>query len=495
MLITSRTFWLISVILICVIMIPVNNGDWLFSFPKIILFASIILLSGITIFLNRDKLISRIGKIPLYLLLSYLAWTLMTNTILSSQPDYTLLGWIHWYGGYFTNSLYVILILLAATTTARATSDKGKWIGILAIFSIFYASICFLEVLGFNPLIGSSWFTLGAGALDLGSASYPVATIGNSGWVAGLWILISPLAFLLADRVRFGKIWQFSTAIGVASVHSKSVAILYILSVVVAIVYGRRQKSIKAGGLIYLAALCLIGLSSFGLIQSAASFLYDRNLTSRPPVVATLDAGAYQSSFSGRLLIYKSTLRMISERPLQGWGLETLQSQFYEHLSQEEYIQFISPVVGLKDGEDVRRFGNLHVVVRKNNPGKVLRMQFFDVVKPHSIILEEIYSNGIVGAALVFSAIILIMARSLRYGGFQEKSLIIACVLYIIYASVWFYAIAVTPFFCVFLAFASRGSYRTAGHTLSSSAPAAPSPAAPPPLLRHRAPPRTAPAG
>ncbi|MCP2014137.1 O-antigen ligase [Deinococcus sp. HSC-46F16] len=453
---------------------PTTDREWLFQYPKLILLGSGVLFAGLTAVFYRQQLKSSLPRWAIYLLVAYLGWTMLTNTVLSSQPAYTLLGWVNWNGGYVTTSLYVLTLLLASLgwRDGRDAVGETRWLWILFGFSAVMAAICVLEMLGFSPVLGSPWFAWQGRSLDIGASSFPISTIGNSGWVAGLWLLLAPLPYLLKKASpAWSLAWHGLIALGVGSVHSKAVLFTYVAMHLAVAAYQLLSPDAPRGRAaarpMLLAATCIVvAWTSTGVMQSLNAELYERGVAGRLNSKIDLDQEAYRGSAAGRLAIYKASWRLIKERPLQGWGLETLQHRFYDVFTPAEYRTFIGPLVNLKPEESLRRFGSLHVVVHNDRPKQALRMQFFDIVKPHNVVLEEIYSNGLVGLLLLASALGLIVRQILVWGRFQEKMLLLAVTLYFVYLLLWFTTIAVTPLACVLLAFASRGA---AGRAMSAS--------------------------
>lgn len=131
---------------------------------------------------------------------------------------------------------------------------------------------------------------------------------------------------------------------------------------------------------------------------------------------------------------------------------------FHRPLSESHTNAFISRVLPPKKDEIIHLKGNLIYATPKDQPNTVTQAQIYFMVKPHNALLEEWYSNGLIGLVLILSVLMLCVRQILQNGGFEEKILLLSCVLYGAYLMLWFTTIGVTPLAMVLLAFALRGS-------------------------------------
>ncbi|MFB9990638.1 O-antigen ligase family protein [Deinococcus oregonensis] len=455
----SKTTWILAPLALFMFFVPNFSGDQIFQLDKIYLLTTFLVLFGGVIFLTRQNYRNALTKPVFFLLLGYMIWTYFTNTLLSSHPEYTLIGWPKWYGGYFFHALLTILFLMSGLLSRiRPKIPTFTYIDVLFFFSILLCLLCILEMLGFNPILGSKWLALlGAKVSDTSSMSYPTVTLGNSGWVAGMWLLLAPLPFLLKqNRPTQVILWHTVNALGIASTHSKAVLGIYVVMHIGAVIWSLRKKTrnVLFTSLLSICIACL-GLSA---LRAANTLLYRAGAPVRDANKIIFNAANYEGSLTDRLIIYKSTLKLIQERPLQGWGYETLHYNFYRPLSESDTTAFISRVLPPKKDEIVHLKGNFIYTTPKDQPSTITQAQIYFMVKPHNALLEEWYSNGLIGLGLILSALVLCVRQILRNGGFEEKILLLSCVLYGAYLMLWFTTIGVTPLAVVLLAFALRGS-------------------------------------
>lgn len=476
----SRTYWATLAVLVALIITPYELNAGYFQLPKLILLGCGLSLGAAALFLNRDQLTRTLPRVTIGLLIIYLLWITLTNTVWSSQPTYTLLGWRDWYGGWAAQTMYVLIFLMASFRprqhrTSTAVKDKAietenmaiitrrppRWLMVMACLTAVLCLVSVLEMLGFNPLVGSQWFSWKGVSLTPAETGVPFATVGNSGWLAGLWVLMAPLPFLIqAKSSRWLILWQTIIAVGVGATHSKA-AIFLVCAMYIGWALkqwiGRREslrRTIVAAGLI------TITLSTTPALNNLNSELYKHHIVSRDnKIPAVTNAEVAVGSLGARILLSRGTWRLIKERPLTGWGLETIQHRFFGALTPEEYRQYMTPVLDLKEDDVVRNFGMMHLVTKREEPGAIKKLSYFEVVKPHNAVLEEIYSNGVIGFALLTIAIIPLIIQLLRSESRAAHLLLIAFFAYVIYLQVWFVLPAVTPLAYLLLAFAARSKH------------------------------------
>ncbi len=428
--------------------------------------ALIVLVSFSLWFLDRSKLASSLDKLPLALFILYILSAGLSNTVLSSLPGITILGYKNWSTGYYFSALCVLLLI---AVTVKTKTESGKSINGIPyfIFTIILLFICLSENLGFNVLLGSDWFLYQGKPLTLSSTSYPIAGIGNSGLLSGLWILLIPLPLLALKRsVWIYLTWTALIAIGLGSVHSKSSLLVYAVFSIAQCLWMLRRKQF------FMSFWCIltlsIGYAALPILQVANRSLFQQGIVERlNSQVYNPSSKDYGLSAGSRLTIYKSTASLIFMRPLMGWGYETLQEHFFDELSNTEYQKFIGQVVKPKPDETVRRFGNVHVTVKKSKPDVGISAQAFTIVKPHNTVLEEIYSNGIIGFAFIAGAFFFSVRKILRQRNRTALVLLTSCTLYFVYLMFWFTSPGVTTFAAILFGLAVRLSEPDSSATLS----------------------------
>lgn len=444
---TFSQMWPLLLAVNLFLVFPVANGDLVFHFPKLIFLGGLVLCYGLFVANKRHNLTYRGPRTAVWLAGGYLVAGLLSNTALSSLPGITLLGWPGWNSGYFFHALLPIIILLSAVIGSSNEKMTGSAVRILFYSSVLMVAICVLEVLGFNPVLGNSFLKLLDPNTGVINASYPIATVGNSGVVAGFWLLVAPLPLLLPAGRR-QTLWHAVNALGIATTHSKTVLLIYLVFLIGITIL---NKALFYRNILF--ALC--AACTYQAILPANAFLAAHGYaTERNAKAKTLDPSSYNGSFSNRLLIYTSVFRMWQDRPLTGWGYETMQMKFYDYLTQPEYQTFIQPVMNPKPNQTVRRFGAMHVLVDKAKPNVAKKMQYFDIVKPHNAYLEELYSNGLLAFGLLVAFYGSILVYIWKYRTRISLILLTSGVLYGVYLNMWFTNMAITPLACLLLGLA-----------------------------------------
>lgn len=453
MILHPRTLTALGTALTLLFVLPLSIPGGFFVLPKLAVTGLWLAVLAGVLFLDRGKYAFSMPRPILWLLTAYLAWGAISNLILSPYREFTLIGWPNWYSAFTLTVLIAAVFTVANFVRRDAETPTAPALRVLFGLSALVCGLSVLERLGFNPLIGGPWFVIPDLPKDFAPVS-PIVTVGNPGWLAGLWLLMLPLPFIKDVPSRLAVPWMLINAIGLASTSNKTSLYLGVVALAGFLAWRQLKKTNWSQGAL-LAAIALMLVAS-PLLTETNKVLYSNGIASRLTSVAAVDASAGSASLYNRVLIWKSALRLAAQRPLTGWGLDTLQMNFFEGMPKDDYRQIIAPVVNLKPDETVRSTGFLHMVF---GPGDTFRrMQFFTMVKPHNALVEELYSHGVVGLILL-SAFLLACARFiLQHGGSAEKLLLVACGLHSIYLLVWFTTIAVTPIAAALLGFAVAGS-------------------------------------
>ncbi len=434
---------------------PQASSDIILTFSKMILVALTLTLVGSIWFLDRARLRHSLPTSALIFFLLYLVSSFLSNTVFSSMPSYTLLGYKNWSTGYYFSALCILLLIIS---TLRY--DKRRIVGFtykpFFFMTLVLLFICISEILGFNVLLGSSWFRFNGEPLSLSKTSYPIAGVGNSGLLAGVWLLLAPLPLLVVKKNKIVYyLWTLCIAIGLGSCHSKSTLLIYSIFVIIQGAYFLKSKNFI---LIFWCILTVIvSYSSLPIFQASNIFLYKYGLVNRKNADNFNPSSKdYSLSVRNRIIIYKSTAKLIAQRPMVGWGYETLQEKFFDTLNQSDYLYFISSVMQQKEDETVKRFGNLHILVKKANPKVGISAQVFTIVKPHNTVLEEIYSNGLIGFVLLASGLAVCVAFILKRRNRVALIFLTCCSIYTVYLMFWFTTAGVTTFAAILFGLAVR---------------------------------------
>ena len=395
--------------------------------------------------LKLDKKLMRI----LTICILYIIWITLTNTVFSSAPSYTLLGWQDWYSGYF---LYLMLMLFFVyISISSKMSDFSAGIHLLFWLSIFVAILCSIEYMGFDILLTSSFLQKTMHyAFAFSSASFPVLAVGNSGYIGSLWLILLPLPLLLQSQKKWilSLIWWVFLAIGLSSTHSKIAIIVAIVFFAIKFLDFIRRKS--TSGYIIMALCIVISFYGSSFFEYTNTILYNKHIVSRN-FKQNFDVAR---STKDRLYIWEGSINAWKTRPLTGWGLETLQNTFFNYVSQDTLDYYGKVFAARKENESTRHFGNLLVIVPKYGKPVQLRRAYTSNVKPHNYFIEELYSNGIIGLALLIAFLISVANYCLISGSRESKLLLLGFGMYLVYLCGWFITIAISPLAFILLGFA-----------------------------------------
>jgi len=455
MIANPRTVVALGASLTMLLILPIVLPDGFFVLPKLAVTALWLAGLSVVFFLNWRKYQYALPQPMSSLLVIYLIWSAISNLFLSPYREFTLIGWPNWYSAFILTLLIAAVFALANVVRRDAATPISPALHVLFVLSALMCGLSVLERLGFNPIIGGPWFVIPDLPKDF-APILPIATVGNPGWLAGLWLLMLPLPFINEISRRLAVPWLLINAMGLATTSNKTSLYVGVAALGVYLAWNQIKKR-NSNHVTLLIAITLM-LATSPLLTLTNQFLVASGIVSRSVQAAAVDASAGSSSLYNRVLIWKSALRLTAQRPLTGWGLDTLQMNFFTGMPKDEYQKIIAPVVKLKSDETVQNTGFLHMVFGPNKTFR--RMQFFTMVKPHNALIEEIYSHGVIGFTLLIALLLSCLRFVLRYGGRTEHLLLAACGLYGIYLLLWFTTIAVTPTAATLLGFAIAGSAR-----------------------------------
>ncbi|GHG11030.1 hypothetical protein GCM10017783_24320 [Deinococcus piscis] len=453
----TDAYWLAVGLLAFLTVVPGATSEGYFQTGKLFVLGAVTLLTAAYIGLNRARFQFSAPRPVLWLALGYVAWMTMTNTLLSSQPGTTFIGWPGWRGGLLTNAMYWLLLLLMLHRP-KGDTERQPWallLGFLALTSLWSTA----EFLGLRPWLGNAW--LGAVQGDFRVTAFPILSVGNSGWISGLWPLLTPLALVLAWGRRWAALLLTLALLllGVASTQGNLAALVF--SGMMVLMAGLTvRRSVPAALLLLACALlpapvtsALVGLNA--QLQSAGSVAGGQQQNQ-------FTAEATGQTTSERLLIFTSGLRSAAERPLTGWGYETFHNNFYGHLTEQEREPMLRRIIKAEPDEQVDISG-VAVVARRADGSGPPRETTLLMVKPHNYLIEELYSNGF--TALLFLLPLLgLMARELLRAR-TELALfaLLAWLGYGGYLMGWFLNPSVTPLALAILALGLRSADRAKG--------------------------------
>lgn len=439
----SDYYWLTVGLLPFFFAAPHTSSGGYFQVGKLLLLGAVALFTAgyLTAYSGRFRL-SVPGSV-LWAVLGYLGWMTLSNTLWSSQPSYTVIGWPGWRGGLLTNALYWLLLLLAlwrprGDTDSRPAPLLLGFLGVAALWST-------AEFLGARPLLGNPHLGFLQGNFSV--TAFPILTVGNTGWISGLWPLLAPLALLFAWQRRFPAL----------------LGTLVLLLLGVASTQGNLSALVVMGLLIIFA-----GLTVRRAPLAAVAFALATVLT-LPTSAVLADYSHKQNQFTAqttsqttgeRLVIFKSALKTAAERPLTGWGYETFQNSFYRNIDLKAGEELLRSVVSATPDERVSVSGTAVIAQKEVDGQTVTREATLLMVKPHNYLIEEVYSNGFTALLFLLPLAFFAMRELLRAKTELAYLAFFAWLGYGGYLMGWFLNPSVTPLALAVLALGLRSADR-----------------------------------
>ena len=254
-------------------------------------------------------------------------------------------------------------------------------LGFLAVISLWSTA----EFLGLRPWLGNPHLEPVQGKFSV--TAFPILTVGNSGWISGIWPLLTPLALVFARRGNWAALLPTLALLllGVAATQG-NLSALVVSGLLLAFAVGTVRRHWQAALVMAACALAVPQVSS-----SMARWAEQQN---------QFTADTTSQTTSERLLIFTSALRSAAERPLTGWGYETFHNNFYSHLSPQEREPILRRIITATPEEQVGMSGLAVIAEKQVNGQTVTRETTLLMVKPHNYLIEEVYSNGF--TALLF---------------------------------------------------------------------------------------------
>lgn len=359
-------------------------------------------------------------NIPLLFIVLFLLVAVLT----AENKSIALVGLYNQYDGALTYLCYLTLLFVAANTVIKEWFSKyltyalGTFVAINLIIALFhfYGHDLFQSALISRLIIPPNYETSRSGAL--------FSTLANPNYLSGLAAAIFAFFFtyvLMNDSLGKSLLYIILSvaafALILASMSSSGfVSVIIVAPVIVGIaVYNRYKKQVLvAGGItMFLCAVIFCGMNienpalyneTFGVIKQVPAFSLktpekpagenDKRQTeeqsqqsadkqSMPSDCFKLPASGY-SAGSGRIYIWKNTLSLIKERPVTGYGQDTLAYYFPQN--------------------DINKISNLRSY-------QVL------VTKPHNMYLGFAYGSGI-------PALLALLVLFLRHFYYTAKNLL-----------------------------------------------------------------------
>ena len=450
----TDAYWLAVGMLALLTVVPGANSEGYFQTGKMFVLLAVTLLTATSLWLNRARFRFSAPRPVLWLVLGYVAWMTLTNTLLSSQPGSTVVGWPGWRGGLLTNAGYWLLFLLMLCRP-RDDREHRPWpllLGFLALTSLWATA----EFLGLRPWLGNP--LLGAVQGSFRVTAFPILTVGNSGWISGLWPLLTPLALVFAQQRRWAALLPTLALLllGVAATQGNLSALVF--SGLMLLFAGLTVRRSLPAALLLAACALLPAPVTSGLVD-VSTWLQSRGAVAGQPQQNQFTAQTTEQTTSERLLIFTSGLRSAAERPLTGWGYETFHNNFYGHLTEQEREPILRRIINAAPDEQVSMSG-LAVVARRTDGRGTPREATLLMVKPHNYLIEEVYSNGFTALLFLLPVLGLIVRELLRARTELACFALLAWLGYGGYLMGWFLNPSVTPLALAILALGLRSADR-----------------------------------
>lgn len=362
----------------------------------------------------------------------YIAWA-MLSAFFSYLPGYAWIG--HPYTQFGTLSMIGCILLASVYLYANVNST---FIKVFSITSLIMFITAFLEAIGIHPLknlIFSEYLT------------FPAATIGHRPHLAGWFAILSTAAVFFYRHKKYDAwfwIWSLSALLGVTICVNSSATLGVILSLIPLVVLSLKNAKRKTPSL-----LLLLGI--FGM-----SLLYLPNLTNhlgttlgtKPPNFKSYVSAA---TLETRSLLWKSALNASLERPVFGWGDDTFAFQVFNHLTSQEAESLIRKEFSFGKEYTIERKGATYFAFVKGKEKETMKYGTIYYMRPHNILMDELYSRGFPGLFLSLTIVILVFVSYAKKSRLSTLYMFLSIIPYAFYLFAWFFVNSVAPLAFVML--------------------------------------------
>ncbi|MDO4246515.1 MAG: O-antigen ligase family protein [Deinococcus sp.] len=428
--------------LISFFILPVSGyvKDTIYT-PRIILIVGMAIIGNLILFhlySGKKSLLGAMREVlrprPLKLaIVSYAIWLCVSSSF-SVMPGYSWLG--HPYTQFGTIALLGCLSLAYLYYKVMRAELIMR---IMSFCVLVMAALTFLESLGYRPL---------SQVVQSPNMLYPAALVGHRPHLGG-WFSIVVLmpAYFYRDRKLDGWFWAWTLSgiigLGLCTTTSATLGVGFALSLWLLYSWLKRRERFKSV-LLLVAAFAISVATLPSIVQSVGA-----KLKLNPPQLK--DYGS-TGSMEPRLYMWKSAWHAATDRPWTGWGTDTFGYQVFEHLENNDAEALFRAELGFKKDYVVEHKGMTYYAYKREGADKDEQTGSLLYVRPHNLIVDELYSNGFIGLILFFLAATFFIKRigkakipsSLPYFA-------ISCLPYFIYLQAWFYIVSVTPIFFILL--------------------------------------------
>lgn len=279
---------------------PYITGKVIYIYFAVITIILFSIIDRIKIVINLEE------KIILIFLLS-----LIVATIFSIDVETAIVGKTGRYEGLLMLISYIILFYIAS----KYLNPLLKVINILSFFSCIMSIYTIIQFYGVDYI---SKYILPN--LD----GYPIsATIGNRNYIGTycLLFLIINIAIYLKNEYKINFLFSVVLFCGLLATLTRGCWVAFVIVSLMGFILFRSKK--------YLRRVVLI-LVTFITVFLVMNFTSGQQLINRGKTIASDVINMSEESGSGRIMIWKMTLRSISKGPVLGSGLDTLDARLLE---------------------------------------------------------------------------------------------------------------------------------------------------------------------
>lgn len=364
---------------------------------------------------------------------SYGVW-LCASALTSIMPGYSWLGHPYTQFGVITT-----LGCLSLSYLYSKSADVYPTILILSLCTFFMAIFTLLEAIGYRPLIH---------IVQSPNMLYPAAFVGHRPHLGGWFsiIVLMPIFFYRHRRIdAWFWVWTLSGIVGLALCTTTSATLGVGIGIIfwlfhTCILHRERLKTTLLATAFFAFSIALLP----NLTQSAGTAL-----GLNPPHLKEYGS---TGSMKPRLYMWKSAWNAATDRPLTGWGTDTFGYQVFEHLTKEDAEALFRAELGFSKDYAVEHKGMTYYAYKNHGLDKDQQTGSLLYVRPHNLILDELYSNGFIGLSLWLLTIISLLVKvNKSTSPLSFIYFIVACLPYLIYLQAWFYVTSVTPLFFILL--------------------------------------------
>ncbi len=243
---------------------------------------------------------------------SFFILILFLTSILGIQPTYSFLGIPPYFQGWI---LYAYLVLFSLMVSSFDIKLKH------------YALVLTSSALIVSGLAIEDWILKNLGYLVPNYAGRVVSTFGQPNFFAGFLLLTLPFSYFLFKEGNkklsyLGMVSGLTSIIGIFVSYSRAAIILSLILVALGLI---NQLKIKISLVIFILVIILTG----GLWKSE----FSKPLSSNNPDLT-------RESVEKRVYIWPQFIKIASEKPITGYGLENIGKSFSNYFIENKHSIF-----------------------------------------------------------------------------------------------------------------------------------------------------------